>query len=36
MPHLLGFLSYLVSIKLLPKPAFLSIAIESISDFTLK
>ena len=35
IPHLLGFLSYLVSIKLLPKPAFLSIAIESISDFIL-
>lgn len=34
MPCLLGFLSHLVSTKLLPKPAFLSIAIENTSDFT--
>lgn len=34
MSCLLGFLSHLVSTKLLPKPAFLSIAIENTSDFT--
>lgn len=34
MLHLLGFLSNLVWIKLLPEPAFFSIVIGRIPDFT--